>query len=115
MGGKILWKLFKDPKHPVSETLKSKYAHNVPLRNLQVSQIPNNTQAWKLCIRSLNLFKGKACKIPGNGKRTNLWFDPILDQNPLSEAEEIAGTKDWLEHAGITNVFDLSKWDRHRH
>lgn len=57
MGGKSLWKLFKEPTHPVSIMLKSKYASNVPFRNLQVSQIPNSTQVWKLCNRSLNFFK----------------------------------------------------------
>eukprot|EP00253_Pinus_taeda_P009869 PITA_09869 len=101
MGGKILWNLFKDPKHPVIETLKSKYAHKVPLRNLQASQTINNTQVWKLCSKSLNFFKGKAYKIPGNGKQTNLWYDRIIDRDPLSEVEEITKLKNWLEHTGI--------------
>lgn len=44
LGGKIIWKLFKDPKHPVCDTLKSKYAHQTPLRSLQVAQTNNNSQ-----------------------------------------------------------------------
>eukprot|EP00253_Pinus_taeda_P018742 PITA_18742 len=113
MGGKMLWKLFKESSHPVSVMLKSKYACNVPLRNLQTCQIPNSTQTWKLYNRSLNLFKGKPYKIPGNCKRTNLWFDQIMDQNPLAKIDEIARIKEWLERVGITSIYDLSKWDRH--
>eukprot|EP00253_Pinus_taeda_P014481 PITA_14481 len=113
MGGKILWNLFKDPKHPVCEMLKSKYAHKVPLRNLQASQTINNTQVWKLCSKSLNFLKGKAYKIPGNGKHTNLWYDRIMDRDPLSEVEEIADLKNWLERAGINSMHELSKWDCH--
>lgn len=93
--------------------LKSKYAPNVSLRNLQASQIPNSTQVWKLCNGSLNFFKEKVYKIPSNGKCTNLWYDRIMNQNPLLETEEIVGIKEWLERTGIINVYDLSKWDRH--
>eukprot|EP00253_Pinus_taeda_P022852 PITA_22852 len=112
LGGKILWKLFKEPTHPVSATLKAKDVPNVPLRNLQTSQTPKNTHVWKLCNKSLNFFKEKVYKIPGNGKCKNMWHDRIMDRNPISETEEIAEIKDWLERAGINNVFDLSKWDR---
>jgi hypothetical protein len=90
MGGKIMWNLFKNPKHPVSEMLKSKYAHKVPPRNLQESQTSHSTQVWKLCNKSLNFFKGKAYRIPGNGKQINLWHDRIMDREPLEDNEEIA-------------------------
>ena len=40
MGRKILWNLYHNSTQPVCETLKAKYAHGIPLRNLQASQQP---------------------------------------------------------------------------
>jgi ribonuclease HI len=113
LGGKIMWNLFKNPKHPVSEILKSKYAHKVPPRDLQESQTRQSTQVWRLCNKSLNFFKGKAYRIPGNGKHINLWHDRIMDREPLEDNDEIADLKDWLERAGINSVYELSNWDSH--
>jgi exonuclease III len=112
-GGKIAWNLFTNPKHPVSEILKEKYAPHVQLRDLQVSHNRHSTQVWRLCNKSLNFFKGKAYRIPGNGKHVNLWQDRIMDRDPLEDNEEITDLKEWLERAGINSVYDLSKWDSH--
>lgn len=113
LGGKILWNLYENPKHPVSEILRAKYAYKVPLRNLQASQILNASQVWKLCNKNLNFFKDRVYKIPDNGKHTKLWHDRIMDSAPLSENEEIDEIRQWLERAGINSVYDLSKWDSH--
>jgi len=112
-GGKILWNLFKNPKHPVNEILKAKYAHKVPIRDLQESQTHPSTQVWHLCNKSLKFFKGKAYRIPGNGKNINLWRNRIMDREPLEDNEEIADLKYWLKRAGINRVYDLSNWDSH--
>jgi len=35
-----------------------------------------------------------------------------MGKEPLAENENIAELKDWLERAGINNLYDLSKWDQ---
>ena len=40
MGGKLLWKLFSDKKHPVSQIFWKKYLKGGSLRNIQMTNIP---------------------------------------------------------------------------
>lgn len=50
-------------------------------------------------------------RIPSNGKNTHLWNDQIMGNDPLAESEEIADLINWLERAGVNNIYDLSIWD----
>jgi hypothetical protein len=112
LGGKILWTLINEPAHPVSVTLRAKYRVNKSLSNLQKDSSVNCTQIWKLCCKSSSFFKKSAYRMPGNDKRTLLWQDSIMGKEPLAENENIAELRDWLERAGINNLYDLSKWDQ---
>jgi hypothetical protein len=111
MGGKILWQLAHEPKHPVSTTLLSKYARNSSYRTLQFDPTVNSTLAWKLCCKSSSFFNKSLYKVPGNGKRTDLWHDRIMESDPLEANQELADIREWLTRAGKTRLFDISKWD----
>ncbi len=75
LGGKLLWKLAHEPKHPISAILLSKYAHNSSFSNLQFDPLVNSLQVWTLCCKSSVFFKKSLYRVRGNGKRTNLWKD----------------------------------------
>eukprot|EP00253_Pinus_taeda_P027195 PITA_27195 len=111
LGSKILWKIFKEPTHPVSLTLRAKYTNSIDLRNLHLEDTANYTLLWKLCLKSNKNFKRFIYRIPGNGKGTRLWQDRIMGRNALIHNEEIAGLRDWLTAAGKTRLSDISKWD----
>jgi ribonuclease HI/exonuclease III len=113
LGGKILWKLFHEPTHPVSDTLHAKYRPNKTLSNLQTESSVSCTQVWNLCCKSSNFFKKLLYRSPGNGKRTHLWLDRIMGREPLAENEDITDLRDWLQRAGVNRLYDLSKWDEH--
>jgi hypothetical protein len=113
LGGKILWKLLHESMHPVSVTLHSKYNPNKSLSNLQNDNTTNCTQVWKLCCKSSNFFKKLVYRIPGNKKHTHLWIDSIMGREPLADNVDITDLRDWMEKAGVNNLYDLSKWDQH--
>eukprot|EP00253_Pinus_taeda_P034761 PITA_34761 len=113
LGGKIIWKLFKEPNHPVSKMLKTKHAHNIHLRNIQTAHPNQCSQAWKLCSKTTSFFMRSVYRIPRSGRSTNLWQDRIMNCEPLAENEEITKLKHWLERAGIKIIYDLSNWDCH--
>ena len=111
LGGNILWKQIHEPSHPVSVTLHSKHAPNNALTNLQNASAANSTQIWKLCCKRSKFFKKIVYRIPGNGKRTHLWLDSIMGSEPLAENDDIADIRNWLEHAGVSIISNISSWD----
>ena len=48
MGGKLLWQLFSNKKHPVTNIFWKKYLHGGNLRNLNMENTPkgSNTRQW---------------------------------------------------------------------
>ena len=56
MGGKLVWQLFSNKKHPISQIFWKKYLNGGTQRNLQVINIPKGTITWNLCRRGLDLF-----------------------------------------------------------
>eukprot|EP00253_Pinus_taeda_P023038 PITA_23038 len=81
LGGKLLWKLVHEPKHPTNAILLSKYAHNSSFNNMQLEPPVNSSQ------------------------------DRIMGCDPLEEIEEIVELRVWLVNAGINRLRDLSVWD----
>ena len=51
MGGKLLWQLFSNKKHPVSQIFWKKYLHGGNLRNFQMANTPKGSIIWNLCRR----------------------------------------------------------------
>ena len=49
MGGKLLWQLFSNKKHPVSQFFWKKYLKGGTLRNLQGKNTPKGSITWNLC------------------------------------------------------------------
>lgn len=90
MGGKILWKLFSNQRHPVSEVLIKKYLHIFSIKNMDEGASRKGTTLWKLCSQGWKFFEEQLYKIPGNGKRIRLWGDKIMGLQPLSLALDIA-------------------------
>ena len=65
LGGKILWKLHLDNKHPVSRILKLKYMKGESLRSHQEINYQNGTVTGNLCKRSHDFFKNSLFRILG--------------------------------------------------
>jgi ribonuclease HI/exonuclease III len=111
MGGKLLWQMAHEPKHPTNNTLLSKYARNSSYRNLQFDPTVNSTQVWKLCCKSSTFFNNSLYRVPGNGKRTYIWQDRIMGSEPLEANQDIADIREWLTRTGKIRLYDISMWD----
>lgn len=89
MGGEILWNIFSNQRHLVSQVLIKKYLHRLSIKNMDEGASHKGTTLWKLCSQGWNFFKEQLYKIPGNGKRIRLWEDKIMGLQPLSLAPNI--------------------------
>ena len=49
LGGKLVWQLFSDKRHPVSTIFWKKYLKGASLRNIKIENIPTGTTVWNLC------------------------------------------------------------------
>jgi hypothetical protein len=67
-GRKILWKLYSNPRHLVSQILRKKYHKGVSLRNLQAENTSKCTLIWNLCRRELDFFQKHLYHILEMGK-----------------------------------------------
>ena len=56
MGGKLLWQLFSNKKHPVSNIFWKKYLHGGNLRNMNIENTPKGSNSWNLCRKGLYFF-----------------------------------------------------------
>ena len=83
LGGKILWKLHTDSKHPVSKILRFKYMRGESLCSLQEINVQNRSVTWNLCRKSHDFFKSRLYRISGRGNKTLLWKDSIMGNPPL--------------------------------
>jgi hypothetical protein len=97
MGCKLLWQLYAEPNHPVSQIFKIKYLKNQSIKHFTVEKNPKGTQAWKLCSRGIEFFRSYLYRIPGNGKNTTLWRDSVMGHPPLAEVNEISELRAWLQ------------------
>eukprot|EP00253_Pinus_taeda_P021952 PITA_21952 len=111
LGCKLLWKIYSEPSHPVSEMLISKYAQGISLRYLSANNTTTSTHTWNLCRKSINNFRKHLYRISGNGEKTLLWKDRIMNNPPLNSYEEIRDLRDWLHEAGIRKLNEISAWD----
>ena len=69
MGGKLLWKLFSNQKHPFSQFFWKKYLKWGTLQNLQLSNTPKGTIIWNLYRKGLDFFTKHLFRIPGNDNK----------------------------------------------
>ena len=69
MGGKIIWQLFANKKHPVSKIFWMKYLKGGSLRNLKAEKIPQVTTIWNSCRKGIEHIQHQLYIIPGNGAR----------------------------------------------
>ena len=69
MGGIILWQIFSNSKHSVSQVLWKKNVLGGTLRNLQEVNTPKGSVTWNLCRRGLEFFQKNLYRIPGNGRK----------------------------------------------
>eukprot|EP00253_Pinus_taeda_P003653 PITA_03653 len=83
LGGKILWQLYSNKHHPVSQLLQNKDFKGASLRNLQADNVPKGTLLWNLCRTGLATFQNQLYKVPGNGANITIWQDKIMGNSPL--------------------------------
>ena len=110
MGGKLLWQIFSNKKHPVSQFFWKKYLKGGTLRNLQMPNTPKGTTIWNLCRKCLDFFTHQLFRIPGNDNFF-LWDDKIKGNDPLNSDPSIE-IKFWLVNKGFLRLSDISSWDR---
>eukprot|EP00253_Pinus_taeda_P025214 PITA_25214 len=103
--------LWQDPTHQINETFIAKYAQGISLRHLSASNTTAGTYTWNLCRKSISSFSKHLYRIPGNGEKTLLWKDRIMNNPPLSFHAEIWDIRKWLHDAGIRKLNDISEWD----
>eukprot|EP00253_Pinus_taeda_P023884 PITA_23884 len=111
LGCKLLWKIYSDPTHQISETFIAKYAQGISLRHLSSDNTTAGTCTWNLCRKSISSFSKHLYRIPGNGEKTLLWKDRIMNNPPLSSHSEIWDIRKWLHDARISKLNDISEWD----
>ena len=108
MGGKLLWQLFSNKKHSVSQIFWKKYLKGGTLRNLQVINIPKGTITWNLCRRGLDLFAQYLYRIPENGRKTFLCDDKIKGNAPLYSIQHLQRSRlGWLIKASFGSLISL--------
>ena len=73
LGGKIIWQLFADKKHPVRKILWMKYLMGGSLRNLNLANTPFGVAIWNLCRRGIDHIQQQLYRIRDNGMRILLW------------------------------------------
>jgi hypothetical protein len=111
LGGKIIWNLYENHRHPVSNLLKKKKSQwhlyekppgsKHPQRNL-------NLESLQAQIRTLS---EASISNPREWKKTMLWQDNIMGNSPLIESEDIMEIHTWLSQRGINKLADISAWD----
>ena len=78
LGGKILWKLYSNNSHPVSQLLRKKYLKGASMRNLQIDSVPKVTLLWNLCRKGFEFFQKQLNRVPENVKTTLIWTNKIM-------------------------------------
>ena len=111
LGGKLLWQLFSNKKHPVSQILWKKYLHGGTLRNLQLENTPKGSIIWNLCRSCLEFFRKHLYQILGNVRQTYLWEDKIAGNTPLNFDASYSEFQIWLVNKGILKLFDIISWE----
>ena len=111
MVGKLVWRLFEDPKHPVSKIFRMKYLHGVSLRNISSKNSSSGSGIWNSCRKCLAFFKQNLYKIPGNGMKTLLWEDSISGTPSFSSDSQLHDLMFWFKNQGLNRLADICKWD----
>jgi len=57
LGGKVLWKIFSNQRHLVSQVLIKKYMHGLSIKNMEEGASHKGTTLWKLCSQGWKFFK----------------------------------------------------------
>jgi hypothetical protein len=101
LGGKIIWNLYVNHRHPVRKISRKKYLNGASMRNLQATNISKGTSIYNLYRHGLEPFQKNLFRILGNGKKTMLWKDNIMGNTPLIESEDLKEIHAWLSQLGI--------------
>jgi len=78
---------------------------------MSTNNTTTGTLTWNLCRKSISSFSKQLYRIPGNGEKTFLWKDRIMNSPPLNSHTEIRDIRNWLHEAGIRKLNDISEWD----
>ena len=111
LGGKIIWQMIVEKKHPVSKILQRKYIKGCSIRNLQSANTLPGTAIWNLCRKRIDHIHHQIYRIPGNGMKILLWEESILGNPPLSTLIQLREIKSWLINKGLLRLADICIWD----
>jgi len=111
LGGKIIWQLYANKKHPVSKILQMKYLKGGSLRNLTIAATPTGTTIWNLSRRCTDHLQQHLYIIQGNVLRTLLLEDIIQGNAPLASLNSYNDLKIWLVNKGLLRLADIFSCD----
>jgi hypothetical protein len=112
MGAKILWLLVSGKKTWSKRTLCKKYFSGQRDRCLErPPKVLKGSPIFSLLLRALEHLKENIHWIPGNGKKINIWEDPILGSKPLNQSEGMENIKIWLQNNNRKTLWDISEWE----
>ena len=107
LGGKLVWHLFADKNHHVSNLFSMKYLKGGSLRNVIPEKLPAGTTIWNMCKKSFKLIQQQIFRIPRNGKGIILWEDKIMGHSPISSINSLSEFKHWLSNKVLIRLADI--------
>ena len=108
MSGKLIWQLYENKNHPVSQIFWKKYLKGGSLRKYISANTLSGTTIWNSCRKGFGFFNTHLFKIPGNGKRISLWEDKISGNPPLSSVIPLTELMHWAINKGLIQLANIS-------
>lgn len=111
MSGKLIWQLYVNKNHPVSQIFRKKYLKGGSLRKATAANTLTGTAIWNSYRKSFGFFNNHLFRIPSNGKRIHLWEDKIFGNPPLSSIIPLTELMNWATNKGLSRLADICSWD----
>ena len=110
MSGKLIWQLYVNKNHPVSQIFRKKYLKGGSLRKATAANTLTGTAIWNSYRKSFGFFNNHLFRIPSNGKRIHLWEDKIFGNPPLSSIIPLTELMNWATNKGLSRLADICSW-----
>lgn len=107
MGAKLAWKIIAPNPSWAQIALWKKYFRGPRLRCLDHPKDSTRSHLSILLSKIAPMINSCAHWVPGNGKKTQVWKDKIMNRPPLVDAGNFTALRNWMEAAHIHTLWDL--------